>query len=168
MKRDESFVTGIRARRDGIDIRVDHDVLKWLPDIHEQRSAPRSCRRGNSARGNQAGGATSCGTMEPMAQGLHGVEIPRAEIEEFCERRHVRKLALFGSILTDRFGPDSDVDVLVEFEPGRVPGLFGIVEMESELSTMLGRKVDLRTPGDLSRYFRDEVVASALVQYEQG
>jgi predicted nucleotidyltransferase len=106
--------------------------------------------------------------MEPMAQGFHGIDISRAEIERFCERRHVRKLALFGSILTDRFRPDSDVDVLVEFEPGHVPGLFGIIEMESELSGVLGRKVDLRTPGDLSRYFRDEVVASALVQYEHG
>jgi predicted nucleotidyltransferase len=102
-----------------------------------------------------------------MVAELHGIEIPRERIARFCGQHHIRKLALFGSILTDRFRPDSDVDVLVEFEHGRVPGLFGIVEMESELAGMLGRKVDLRTPGDLSRYFRDEVVASALVQYEQ-
>jgi predicted nucleotidyltransferase len=105
--------------------------------------------------------------MKTMAPELHGIEIPRAQIERFCGQHHIRKLALFGSILTDRFRPDSDVDVLVEFEREHIPGLFGIVEMESELGGMLGRKVDLRTPGDLSRYFRDEVLASALVQYEQ-
>jgi predicted nucleotidyltransferase len=105
--------------------------------------------------------------MNTMARELHGIEIPLARIERFCGQHHIRKLALFGSILTDRFRPDSDVDVLVEFELEHVPGLFGIVEMESELGGMLGRKVDLRTPGDLSRYFRDEVLASALVQYQQ-
>jgi predicted nucleotidyltransferase len=68
--------------------------------------------------------------------------------------------------LTHRFGAGSDVDVLVEFEPGNVPGYFELVGMELELSEMLGRKVDLRTPEELSRYFRDEVVASAAVQYE--
>ena len=106
----------------------------------------------------------------PMNAGL--VDAPRLaisseEIEAFCVRHHIRKLSLFGSILTPRFRPESDVDVLVEFEPERVPGLFTIVGMEMELSEMVGRKVDLRTPGELSRYFRDEVVASAAVQYER-
>jgi len=82
-------------------------------------------------------------------------------------RNHIRKLSLFGSILTPRFGDESDVDMLVEFEPGRGPGLFGIVRMERELSETIGRKVDLRTAGDLSRFFRAEVVASAIPQYEQ-
>lgn len=95
------------------------------------------------------------------------IEIPREAIAAFCVRNHIRKLSLFGSILTPRFHEESDVDMLVEFEPGLGPGMFGIVEMERELSEMLGRKVDLRTPRDLSRYFRDEVVASAVPQYEQ-
>jgi hypothetical protein len=93
------------------------------------------------------------------------VAFDRDKLAEFCRRNHIRKLSLFGSVLTDRFGPDSDVDVLVEFEPGNGPGYFGLAGMEIELSEMLGRKVDLRTPRELSRYFRDEVVAGADVQF---
>lgn len=95
------------------------------------------------------------------------VQIPRDAIEAFCVRNYIRKLSLFGSVLTPRFSDESDVDMLVEFEPGRGPGMLGIVRMERELSEMVGRKVDLRTPRDLSRHFRDEVVASAVLQYEQ-
>ena len=93
------------------------------------------------------------------------IEIPKDRIAEFCRRNHIRRLALFGSVLRDDFGPDSDVDVLVEFEPGQTPGLrfFG---MEIELSEILGRKVDLNTPGFLSKYFRDEVLSEAEVQYD--
>jgi len=89
--------------------------------------------------------------------------LPAPFIAEFCERNHIRKLSLFGSVLTPRFRPDSDIDVLVDFQPGHVPSLLGIAGMEIELSERLGRKVDLRTAEDLSRYFRDEVVASAVV-----
>jgi hypothetical protein len=91
---------------------------------------------------------------------LHGVEIPEDTITDFCRRHHIRKLALFGSILRDDFGPDSDVDVLVEFDPEHIPGLafFG---MEQELSEILGRKVDLNTKEWLSPYFRHEVLAEA-------
>lgn len=95
----------------------------------------------------------------------HGIEIPREKLAEFCRRNHIRKLSLFGSILRDNFGPDSDVDMLVEFEPGQTPGLFGIAGMEIELSEMIGRKVGLRTARDLSRYFRDAVVRTAEIQY---
>ncbi len=95
------------------------------------------------------------------------VAIPREAIEAFCVRHHIRKLSLFGSILTERFGDDSDIDMLVEFEPGQVPGYFGLVGMEMELSETIGRKVDLRTAGELSRRFRDQVVASAALQYER-
>ena len=95
------------------------------------------------------------------------VALPQEKIRAFCARNHIRKLSLFGSILTHRFGVDSDIDVLVEFEPGTVPGYFDLAGMELELSEMFGRKADLRTPEELSRYFRDEVVASAAVQYEQ-
>ncbi len=92
------------------------------------------------------------------------IAIPKERVSDFCRRHHIRKLALFGSVLRDDFRPDSDVDVLVEFEPGRTPGLafFG---MEIELSEILGRKVDLNTAGLLSKYFRDRVLAEAEVQY---
>ncbi len=97
------------------------------------------------------------------------IVIPREQIGEFCRRNHIRKLALFGSVLRDDFRPDSDVDVLVEFEPGHVVGFFKLFDMQEELSKLLGgRTVDLRTPQELSRYFRDEVVATAEVQYVQG
>lgn len=105
--------------------------------------------------------------MESMASELHGIEIQQAQVARFCEGNHVRKLALFGSILTDRFRPDSDVDVLVEFEPGHVPGFLGLAQMELDLGAIFGRRVNLRTPQELSRYFRGEVAASALVQYER-
>ena len=94
------------------------------------------------------------------------LRIDSARLVEYCQGHHIRRLSLFGSVLRDDFGPDSDVDVLVEFEPGHVPGLFGISRMARELSPLLGgRTVDLRTPEDLSRYFRDEVLAIAEVQY---
>ena len=92
------------------------------------------------------------------------IPIDQRKIADFCLRHHIRRLALFGSVLREDFGSDSDVDVLVEFEPGHVPGLL-FYGMEIELSGILGRKVDLRTPGDLSRYFRQEVLKSAEVQY---
>jgi len=92
------------------------------------------------------------------------ITIPQDKVNDFCRRHHIKKLALFGSVLRDDFRPDSDVDVLVEFEPGRTPGLafFG---MEIELSEILGRKVDLNTSGFLSKYFRDRVLAEAEIQY---
>ena len=94
----------------------------------------------------------------------HGIHIPEAAIEDFCRRYHIRKLAFFGSILRDAFRPGSDVDVLVEFEPGHTPGL-AFFAMEAELSRILGRKVDLNTPQWLSGYFREEVQAEAEVAY---
>jgi predicted nucleotidyltransferase len=92
------------------------------------------------------------------------IEVNKHEIERFCRRHRIRRLALFGSVLRDDFGPDSDVDVLVEFEDGHVPGLafFG---MEAELSKIFGRKVDLNTPQFLSRHFREDVLAEAEDQY---
>ena len=94
------------------------------------------------------------------------VSIPfdREKIAAFCRRNHIRRLAFFGSIIRDDFTPDSDVDVLVEFEEGKTPGL-AFFEMQEELSGILGRKVDLNTPQCLSRYFRDEVLAEAEPQY---
>ena len=87
-------------------------------------------------------------------------------LARFCERHHIRRLSLFGSVLAGTDRPDSDIDLLVEFEPGRTPGLMHLAEMEAELSGSLGgRHVDLRTPGDLSRYFRDEIVLTAALQH---
>ncbi len=87
----------------------------------------------------------------------------------FCRKNGIRRLAIFGSALREDFRQDSDVDVLVEFDPAHIPTLFDMAEMEQELSEVFGgRKVDLRTPEDLSRYFRDEVLAEAEVQYAQG
>jgi uncharacterized protein len=94
--------------------------------------------------------------------------IPKDFLKDFCRRHHILKLSIFGSYLRDDFGPESDVDLLVEFDPQHIPTLFDIAGMEIELSEMLGRKVDLRTAEDLSRYFRDEVVAHAEVQYAEG
>ena len=102
-----------------------------------------------------------------MAVVFHGVAIPRAQIERFCETNHIHRLSLFGSVLTERFRPDSDLDMLVEFEPGAAITYLDLARMERELSEILGRKVDLRTPEELSRYFRERVVAEALPQYER-
>lgn len=93
------------------------------------------------------------------------VTIDREQIAAFCRRHRLTRLALFGSVLTDRFGPDSDVDVLFEYDPDHVPSLFDIVEMEEELSAILRRKADMRTPRYLSPYFREEVLRTARVQY---
>lgn len=92
------------------------------------------------------------------------IEVNKREVERFCRRHRIRRLALFGSVLRDDFGPDSDVDVLVEFEDGHVPGL-AFFTMEAELSRILRRKVDLNTPQFLSRHFRDDVLAEAEDQY---
>lgn len=97
------------------------------------------------------------------------ISIDQEKIALFCRQHHIRHLALFGSVLRDDFSPDSDVDVLVEFEPEHIPGLFGMARLERELTAIFaGRKVDLRTPEDLSRYFRQNVLDEAVVQYAQG
>jgi len=94
---------------------------------------------------------------------------PTEQIAEFCRRRHIRRLAVFGSALRSDFNENSDIDILVEFEPDHIPGLLGMARMERELSRLLGGlKVDLRTPEDLSRYFRQEVLNEAEVKYAQG
>lgn len=92
------------------------------------------------------------------------IEVDEERLAEFCRRRHIRKLAFFGSVLREDFGPESDVDVLVEFEPGHVPGL-AFFDMEEGLARMIGRRVDLNTPGSLSRYFRDRVIEEAEMKY---
>jgi len=94
----------------------------------------------------------------------HGVDIPLDRIREFCRKHRIRRLALFGSILRDDFTPESDVDVLVEFEPGATLG-FAFFRAQEELSRILGRRVDLNTPQCLSKYFRDEVLREARELY---
>lgn len=96
------------------------------------------------------------------------LKIPKDKIAEFCVRNHIRKLAVFGSAIRDDFTPQSDVDVLVEFDSGHVPGFIKLAGMEIELSEIVGHKVDMRTAEDLSPYFRKEVVQSAEIQYAQG
>ena len=97
---------------------------------------------------------------EPMDLG-HGIDIGDEALEAFCVEHGVKRLSLFGSALGDRFTAGSDLDVLVEFESGRTPGLLTMAAMELQLEALVGRRVDLRTYGDLSRYFRDQVAAGA-------
>ena len=94
------------------------------------------------------------------------INLPEGKIADFCRRNRIARLSLFGSVLREDFNENSDIDVLVEFEPTQVPGFLGLAGMEMELSELLGgRKVDMRTPDELSRYFRGEVMASAEPQY---
>jgi predicted nucleotidyltransferase len=98
-----------------------------------------------------------------MVANMH---VPEGELSAFCRRSGIKRLSLFGSVLTERFSDASDVDVLVEFERGRQVGYLRMAAMERELSKLFGdRKIDLRTPGELSKYFRDEVMRTAAVQY---
>ncbi len=92
------------------------------------------------------------------------IYIPKDKIEKLCRQNHIIKLSVFGSVLGEKFSSDSDIDILVEFEPGHVPG-FAFFKIQDELSELLGRKVELNTPNFLSRYFRDEVLSQAEVQY---
>jgi len=93
------------------------------------------------------------------------IAVPESVLAEFCQRYQVRKLSLFGSVLREDFRSDSDVDVLIEFEPGKTVDFFTFIEMQDELSELLGYEVDLNTPKFLSRYFRDQVMANARVLY---
>ena len=92
--------------------------------------------------------------------------ITQEELEAFCRKYHIQQLAFFGSVLTDQFGPQSDIDVLVEFDPEHVPGLITFAEIELKLSELFGHKVDLNTRGTLSQFFRDQVIKEARVQYD--
>jgi len=91
--------------------------------------------------------------------------IPRAELEVFCRKNHITRMSLFGSALREELRQDSDIDVLVEFDKEHMPGLMDLAGMEIELAERIGRKVDLRTPAELSRYFRDDVLEHARVEY---
>jgi predicted nucleotidyltransferase len=93
------------------------------------------------------------------------ISVDPAQIADFCENHHIIKLAFFGSVLTDKFGPESDVDVLVEFDPEHIPTLFDVLDMEESLSLLLGRKADIRTPNDLGVEIRERVISNALVHY---
>jgi predicted nucleotidyltransferase len=95
-----------------------------------------------------------------------GITLDDDVLAELCRRHGIRRLALFGSALHDELRPDSDIDLLVEFAPGHTPGLLGIAAIELELERLVERRVDLRTPGDLSRYFRDTVTAEARPLYD--
>lgn len=104
-----------------------------------------------------------------MTNMAKAISIDHASLTALCRRHHVRKLSLFGSVLRPDFRPDSDVDVLVEFEPGQVPGFLALHEIETDLSKLLGgRKVDLVTQRSLNRRLRDRVLVSAEVEYAAG
>lgn len=94
------------------------------------------------------------------------IDIPKRHIADFCQRHHICRLSLFGSVLRNDFNPESDVDVLVEFEPGTRVGLIRLARLELELGEILGCKVDLNTPGFLSKYYREQILAEAEVQYD--
>jgi predicted nucleotidyltransferase len=93
-------------------------------------------------------------------------QLPADKVYEFCKRNRIRKLSLFGSVLRKDFQPQSDIDILVEFEPGARVGMIRLAGLEHELGEILGRKVDLNTPGFLSKYYRDQVLSEAEVQYD--
>ncbi len=93
------------------------------------------------------------------------IDIDREVLQAFCRRHPIRRLSLFGSVIHGDFGPDSDVDVLVEFHTDARVGYFKLVQMQMELTDIIGRPVDLRTPAELSRYFRDQVMREAVLQY---
>ncbi len=93
------------------------------------------------------------------------IDIPTETIRVFCQKNHISKLALFGSVLTTHFRKKSDVDVLVEFDSDHIPGLIGISKLEYELGVIIGRQVDLRTPNDLSEYFRNDVISQSYHLY---
>ena len=102
-----------------------------------------------------------------MASLTPNISIPQKQLVDFCQRYHILRLSFFGSVLRETFGPESDVDVLVEFEPGHTPGL-SLIRMQDELSDLFGgRKVDLVTPKFLNKHIRDRVLAEAAVQYAQ-
>ena len=97
------------------------------------------------------------------------IVLPKQQLDASCQAHHIQRLAIFGSAVRHDFNEYSDIDILVEFEPNHFPGFFTIARMERELSSLLGgRKVDLRTPNDLSRYFRQQILEEAEVQYAKG
>jgi len=93
------------------------------------------------------------------------IPIPKDKIAEFCRSNYINNLALFGSVLTDRFSDTSDIDVLIEFDSAHIPGFFGLVDMEDQLALIVGRKADIHTPRDLSPYFREDVIKQAYPIY---
>jgi hypothetical protein len=101
-----------------------------------------------------------------MMKSKSHIKLPKQKIVEFCKRNHIQNLSFFGSVLRDDFMPGSDIDILVEFDPANIPGFFDLIRMEEELSSILGgRKVDMRTPEDLSKYFRNDVLSTAEALY---
>lgn len=89
------------------------------------------------------------------------IPIPKNKIAQFCQKNHISTMSLFGSVLTNQFNSKSDVDFLVEFQREHIPTLFDIVTMEEELSNIIGRHAELKTPNGISYYFRDDVIATA-------
>ena len=95
------------------------------------------------------------------------IKLPQSEINKICLQYYIDKLSLFGSVLRNDFNPQSDVDILVEFQPGKTPSFFTLVDIQDKLEKIIERKIDLRTLPELSIYFRDRVLAEALVIYDR-
>ena len=149
---------------------------EWIPDHYQLADNPRLWRNAVFAQPELAAEreGRSSRTRTRILHGADGTVyrlnayMSQDQLEELCQRHHITRLSLFGSVLRDDLTPESDIDVLVEFEAGHVPGIFGMFDIQEELSALLGgRSVDLRTPHDLSRYFRDQVLAHAETQYVQ-
>lgn len=96
------------------------------------------------------------------------IDVPVAELERFCTQNHIQRLSFFGSVIREDFGPNSDIDVLVEFDPAHVPGLIALAGLELELEQLLGRSVDLLTPGFFRPALRQTLMKEAVVQYDEG
>ncbi len=146
------------ARRIARGSKVYYQANREIPEFNELRAL--------LTRSHVASVAEPAASYDTTVSPEKGVKVPKHKLADLCRRHHIRKLALFGSVLRDDFGPDSDVDVLVEFEPGRTPG-FAYFSIQDDLSEMFGRKVDLNTPASLSRYFRDQVAREAHTLYEE-
>lgn len=93
------------------------------------------------------------------------IAFPRSKVQAFCKKYKVKKFSFFGSVLTDRFGPESDIDILVEFEQDAHPTYFTLYDMETDLTDLFGRRTDVRTPNEISRYYRDQVLSEAKLIY---
>lgn len=102
-----------------------------------------------------------------MAEVAH-IDVSPSALTKFCERHHIRRRSFFGSVVRDDFGPESDIDVLVEFDPAHIPGFIGLAGLELELQQLLGRPVDLLTPGFFRPEIRQAVIEEAIVQYDEG
>jgi len=160
--------SGVPARKSVLSLRACYcQFLETVQTSRYNDFTNNPIRSGGAVIPGEEGKAVKRGSRGILQMAaLNQIAISEDELREFCRKHYIKKLALFGSVLKGELRPESDVDVLVEFQEGHVPGLIELAGMEAELSRYFGgRKVDLRTPNDLSRYFRDDVMKAAEVLY---